>query len=82
MLAREFLPVILGYDFDDTIITDASSLGEFCGLCETRDEFDAWEQKVLQRIPDRYGVRPGSAGVKLVDRFRDIELRRRGSTRQ
>ena len=81
-LAREFLPAILGYDFDDTIIADESSPSDFCGRCETREEFDAWERKVLQRIEDRYGVRPPDSRVRLVDLFRDIEIQRRASTRQ
>jgi len=81
-LARQFLPAILGYDFDDTIITDESSPSDFCGRCETREEFDAWEQKVLQRIEDLYGVRPVDSRVRLVDLFRDIEMKRRAGTRQ
>ncbi len=81
-LAREFLPAILGLDFDETIITDGSSLGDFCGLCETREEFDASGRKVLQRIEDRYGVRPPDTRIHLVDLFRDIELRRRANTGQ
>jgi hypothetical protein len=81
-LAREFLPAILCCDYDETIITDGSSVSDFCGFCETREKYEAWEQKILQRIGDRYGVRPGSAGVKLVDLFRDIELHRHASTRQ
>lgn len=81
-LAREFLPAILGYDFGDTMITDESSLSDFRGLCETREDFDAWERKVLQRIEDRYGVRPPDTGIHLVDLFRDIELHRRRTTRQ
>jgi hypothetical protein len=81
-LAREFLPAILGLDFDQTMLSDESTLGDFCGLCETREEFDAWGRKVLQRIEDRYGVRPADSRVRLVDLFRDIELQRRASTRQ
>ena len=81
-LAREFLPAILGYEFDDVMITDESSPSDFCGFCETREEFGAWERKILQRIEDRYGVRPLDARVRLVDLFRDIELRRSASTRQ
>ena len=81
-LAREFLPAILGYEYDDVMLTDESSLGDFCGRCETREEYEAWEQKILQRVEDRYGVRPESAVVKLVDLFRDIERQRRASTRQ
>jgi hypothetical protein len=81
-LAREFLPAILGYDYDDTMITDESSLSDFCGQCEAREEFEAWERKLLQRIEDRYRVRPETAGVKLVDLFRGIEVQRRASTRQ
>ena len=81
-LAREFLPAILGYAYDDVMLTDESSLGDFCGRCETREEYEAWERKILQRIEDRFGVRPGAARVKLVDLFRDIELQRRASTRQ
>lgn len=81
-LAREFLPAILGYDFDDTIITDESSPSDFCGWCETREEFDASERKVLQRIEERYGVRPADSRVHLVDLFRDIEMKRRASTKQ
>ena len=81
-LAREFLPAILGYEFDDVMITDESSPSDFCRFCETREEFDAWEQKILQRIEDRYGLRPSDARVRLVDLFRDIEVQRRGSTRQ
>ena len=46
-LAREFLPAILGYDFDDAMITDESAPSDFCGWCETREAFDAWEIKVL-----------------------------------
>jgi hypothetical protein len=42
----------------------------------------AWERKVLQRIDDRYGVRPPDARVRLVDLFRVIELLRRANTRQ
>ena len=57
-LAREFLPAILGLDIDQTMISDESSLGDFCGWLETREEFGAWERKVLQRIEDRYGMRP------------------------
>ena len=81
-LAREFLPAILGHDFDEVMITDESSLSDFSGFRETREEFDAWERKVLQRIEDRYGVRPLDSGIHLVDLFRDIELHRRGSRRQ
>lgn len=81
-VAREFLPAVLNLDFDETMITDESSLGDFCGLCETREEFDACEQKVLQRIEDRYGVRPADSRVHLVDLFRDIEIQRRARTRQ
>jgi hypothetical protein len=81
-LAREFLPAILGYSFGDTMITDESSLSDFCGRLETREEFEAWKRKVLQRIEDRYGVRPPDARVRLVDLFRDIELRQRACTRQ
>ena len=82
LLAREFLPAILGYDFDDTMITDESSPSDFCGWCETREAFDAWEIKVLQRIEDRYGVRPSDTHIHLVDLFREIELHRRAGTRQ
>ena len=46
------------------------------------DQFEAWEQKILQRIENHYGVRPGTVRVKLVDLFCDIELQRRASTRQ
>ena len=81
-LAREFLPAIRGYECDDVMLTDESSLGDFCGRCEAREEFEAWERKVLQRVEDRYGVRPTDAGVRLVDLFRDIELQRGASTRQ
>ena len=81
-LAREFLPTILGYHFDEVMITDESSASDFCGRLETREEFDAWERKVLQRIEDRYGVRPLDSRVHLVDRFRDIELNRRANSRQ
>lgn len=81
-LAREFLPGILGLDFSETMITDESALGDFCGWLETREEFDAWGRKVLQRIEERYGVRPPDTGILLVDLFRDIELHRRASTRQ
>ena len=81
-LAREFLPAILGYEYDDVMLTDESSLGDFCGLCDTREEFQAWEQKILRRVEDRYGVRATHARVRLVDLFRDIELQRRGTTRQ
>ena len=41
-LAREFLPAVLGYAYDDVILTDESSPSDFCGRCETREEFDAW----------------------------------------
>jgi hypothetical protein len=81
-LAREFLPAILGYDFDETMITDESSLSDFCGLRKTREEFDAWERKVLNGIEDRYGVRPPATNVLLVDLFRDIEMQRGASIRQ
>jgi hypothetical protein len=81
-LAREFLPAILGLDFEETMITDESSLSDFCGWRETREEFDAWERKVLNGIEDRYGVRPVDSRVHLVDLFRDVELQRWGSTRQ
>lgn len=81
-LAREFLPAILGYEFDDVMITDESSPSDFCGYCDTREKFEAWERKILQRIEDRYGVRPPDARVRLVDLFRDIELHRRASSRQ
>ena len=74
--------MVLGYVFDGTVITDVSSLGDFCARCETRAEYEAWEQKVRQRVEDRYGVGPGAARVKLVDLFRDIEAHRRSSTRQ
>jgi hypothetical protein len=62
-LAREFLPAIVGYEYDDVMLTDESSVSDFCGRCETREEYEAWERKVLQRIEDRFGVRPGTAGV-------------------
>lgn len=81
-LAREFLPAILGYEFDDTLITDESSLSDFAGLYETREEFDAWELDMLQRIEGRYGVRPADARIHLVDLFRDIELHRCATSRQ
>lgn len=81
-LAREVLPAILGHDFDQTMITDESTLSDFCGLCETREEFDAWERKVLQRVEDRYGVGPPDTGIHLVDLFRDIELHHRATTHQ
>ena len=81
-VAREFLPAILGYQYDDVMLTDESSVSDFCGRCETREEYEAWERKVLRRIEDRFGVHPESAGVKLVDLFRDIELHRHASTRQ
>ena len=81
-LAREFLPTILGQDCDETIITDESSLSDFCGGLETREEFDAWERKVLQRIEDRYGLRPSESAIHLVDLFRDIELHLRASVKQ
>lgn len=81
-LAREFLPAILGYDLDETMITDESTLSDFCGLCETREKFDAWERKVLQQIEERYGVLPRDSGIYLVDLFRDIELHRRATSRQ
>ena len=81
-LAREFLPATLGLDFDETMITDESSLSDFCGWRETREEFDAWERKVLNGIEDRYGVRPPATNVLLVDLFRDIELQRRARTWQ
>jgi hypothetical protein len=81
-LAREFLPAILGYEYDDVMLTDESAISDFCGRCETREEFDAWERKVLQRVEDRYGLRPPDSRVRLVDLFRDIELQRRASTRQ
>ena len=81
-LAREFLPAILGHDYDEVMITDESSVSDFCGRLETREEFDAWERKVLQRIEDRYGVRPTASRIHLVDLFRDIELHRRASVRQ
>jgi hypothetical protein len=64
------------------MITDESSLSDFCGWRETREEFDAWERKVLNGIEDRYGVRPVDSRVHLVDLFRDVELQRWGSTRQ
>ena len=81
-LAREFLPENLSCDFEGTMITDENSLSDFCGMCETREGFEAWERKVLQRIEDRYGVRPTDTGILLVDLFRDIELQRRASIRQ
>lgn len=81
-VAREFLPAVLGYDYDDVMLTDMSSLGDFCGRCETREAFDAWEVKVLQRIEDRYDVRPLDSGILIVDLFRDIELQRRPNVRQ
>jgi hypothetical protein len=81
-LARDFLPAILGHDLDEVMITDESSVSDFCGRLETREEFDALERKVLQRIEDRYGVRPTDSCIHLVDLFRDIELHRRGSRRQ
>ena len=81
-LAREFLPAILRQDFDEVMITDESSVSDFCGRLETREEFDAWERKVLQRIEDRYGVRPTDSRIHLVDLFRDIELHRRANIRQ
>lgn len=34
-LARGFLPTILGLDFDETVITDGSSLSYCCGWRET-----------------------------------------------
>ena len=55
-LAREFLPAILGCDFDETIITDESSVSDFSGFCGTREKYEAWEQKILQRIEDRHDV--------------------------
>jgi hypothetical protein len=81
-LARDCLPAILGFDFDEAMVTDESSLSDFCGWCETREEFEAWERKVLNGIEDRYGVRPKDSGIHLVDLFRDIELQRRAGTRQ
>ena len=81
-LAREFLPAIPGLDFDDTMITDESSLGDFCGWIETREAFEAWERKVLQRVEDRYGVRPPDTRIHLVDLFRDIGLNLRANSRQ
>lgn len=81
-VAREFLPAILGLDFDDTMISDESSLSDFCGWLETREAFDAWGAKVLQRIEDRYGVRPTDIGILLVDLFRNIQLHRRAGTCQ
>jgi hypothetical protein len=64
------------------MLTDESAISDFCGRCETRKEFEAWERKVLQRIKDRYGMRPLDSVIHLVDLFRDIELRRQASTRQ
>jgi hypothetical protein len=81
-VAREFLPAILGLDFDDTMITDESSLSDFCGWLETRETFDAWGVKVLQRVEDRYGVRPTDTGIRLVDLFREIERHRLANVRQ
>jgi hypothetical protein len=81
-LVRDCLPAILGFDFDEAMVTDESSLSDFCGWCETREEFEAWERKVLNGIEDRYGVRPPATNVLLVDVCRDIELQRRASTRQ
>jgi len=81
-LAREFLPAILDLNFDETLITDESSLSDFCGCCDTREAFDAWGAEVLQRIEDRYGVRPTDTGIRLVDLFREIELHRRANVRQ
>lgn len=81
-LAREVLSAILGLDFDETMITDESAISDLCGWRETREEFDAWERKVLNGIEDRYGVRPPATNVLLVDLLRDIELQRRASTRQ
>jgi hypothetical protein len=62
--------------------SDESSLSDFCGRCETLEEFEAWEREILQQIEDRYGVRPESAGALFVDLFRDIERQRRANTRQ
>ena len=49
-LAREFMPAILGLEFEETMITDESSISDFCGRCETREEFEAWGRKVLQLV--------------------------------
>ena len=64
------------------MISDESSLGVFCGWLETREAFEAWERKVLQRIEDRYGVRPLDTRIHLVDLFREMELHRRANVRQ
>ena len=81
-LAREFLPAILGYEYEDIILIDESSLSDFCGRFQTREEFEAWERKILQRVEDRDGVRPANSRDRPVDLFRDIELQRRARKRQ
>lgn len=64
------------------MITDQSSHGDFCAWCDTREAFEVWERKVLQRIEDRHGVRPSDTGIRLVDLFREIDLHPRASTPQ
>lgn len=89
VIAEEFFKEILGLDPREVLATDESLLSDF-GSClpETAQAqlencrslaelYSTWDPLVLDLIEVRYGFRPTSTRVLLIDIFRDIELCRR-----
>ena len=65
-IAREVMPRILGYEFDDCLITDESSLGDFP---EPDEEY-------LRKLGVLYGLHPSSfPDLRLVTIFEKVATR-------
>lgn len=78
-----FLEGILGLIWHETLLTDETTLADFTGeglpleiqkQAATPQELDAlWNQWVIVRIEEMFGMAPESTSVRLVELFTQLE---------
>ena len=81
--ARKFLADILGMNFDSVLLTDPSSLSDFCPNGVQADTFTpkmswpqvrkAWALQIIEKVRERYGIADVDVDEPLVALFRRIE---------
>lgn len=81
--ARNFLADVLGMSFDSVLLTDLSSLSDFCPNGVDADTFTpemswsqvrkAWASQIIEKVRERHGIADVDVDEPLVALFRRIE---------
>jgi acyl-CoA hydrolase len=79
-VADQFMQRIFGLEPGDYMISDLSSLSDFCSFGSSPEERDEWMKPVSQTIREVYGITVTDRRTYLVDVFREIANRQSGQS--